>query len=93
MCVGYLFLKVLVVFDGAPCASPTESVLDEEAVAEVCGVDDGDGDVLAVVGSVGGVGFAVGRFHLAVVEVDVGVVEGVDVDGESLCVFGEFCGA
>ena len=84
---------MLIVLDGAPCTSPTETMLDEESVAEVGGVDDRHGDVLATIGAVGGIGLGVGRLDLAVVEVHVGVVEGVDVDGKSLGVFGEFCGA
>ena len=87
-----LFLEMLVVFHGAPGAAPAEAVLDEEAVAGVGGVDEGDGH-LAAGGAVGGVGLGIGGFHLAVVEVDVGVVEGIDVDGESLGVFGELGGA
>ena len=87
-----LFLEVLVVFDCAPGATPAEAVLDEETVAGVGGVDEGDWN-FAVGGAVGGVGLAVGWLHLAVVEVDVRVVEGIDVDGESLGVLGELGGA
>ena len=83
---------MLVVFDSAPGAAPAEAVLDEEAVAGVGSVDEGNGK-LAAGGAVGGVGLGIGWFHLAVVEVDVGVVEGIDVDGESLGVLGELGGA
>ena len=82
---------MLVVFDSLPRSSPTKTVLDEQAITEVGGVDERYWQ-LAIGGTVGGIGFSVGRLYFAIIEVNVRVVERIDIDGKSLCVLGEFCG-
>lgn len=80
-------LEVLVVLAVVPVASPVEACLGEEAVAEVVVVDL-VGEVpgaVAVGGSRGGLYEEGAVFEVLV----VGVVEGVDVDGESAGVLGE----
>lgn len=83
---------MLVIFDRAPSTSPAETVLDEEAVAEVGSIDKRHRN-LTIGCAIGSVGLAVGRLYFSVIEVDVGIVERIDVDGESLGMFGKFGGA
>ncbi len=67
-------------------------MLNKQSITEVRGVDEGYWQ-LAIGGTVGGIGFPVGRLYFAVIEVNVRVVERIDVDGKSLCMLGEFCGS
>ena len=80
-----MIFEVLVVFHGAPAASPGEAVLDEKAVAEIAFLD-----FVAIGFTTIGVGFGVGGFNdlTAVLAItDIGVIEWVDVDGEASGMF------
>jgi hypothetical protein len=83
--------EVLEVLARRPVASPLESFLDEELVAEVVVVylvGEAFGAV-AILHGCGGLHIASAVFAVFV----VGVVEGVDVDSQSACVLREFAGA
>ena len=82
-----LFFKMLVIFGVAPCSAPSESVLDEETVAEIVAGDD------AWALSLVGVGSSVAWGNVACTEGDSGVETGVDVDGNARGVLGELTGA
>ena len=78
-------LKMLVVLAGGPVATPLEACLGEKLEAEVI-----VGDLVGEVPRAVAVGLASGGLdeQCAVVEgLDVGVVERVDVDGQSTGVF------
>ena len=78
---------MLVVLEGAPGAAPGEAVLEEEPVAEVAGFYLISERARAV-----GIGLAVGGLYVlgAVLTVaHVGIIAGVDVDGEATGVIGE----
>ena len=82
--LGVVF-EVLIVFHRAPAAAPGEAVFDKEAVAEIAFLD-----FVAIGLATVGIGLGVGGLDnlttiLAIA--DIGVVERVDVDGETTGVF------
>ena len=84
-----LFLEMLVIFGRVPVAAPGETVLGEKAVAQIVLVDL-VGEALAAVG----IDFAAGwRDIVASVTVSakdhIGIIVGVDVNGQSVGVLGE----
>ena len=86
-----MVFEVLVVFLRAPGTTPAEAVLEEEAVAEVAFLY-----LVAIALAAVGIGFACGGFYYltaSFVVTDVGVVEGIDVDGETTCVVGQLLSA
>lgn len=78
------FLKVLIVFTGTPCATPSKSMLNKEAIAEVIAVND----LLGVFGILFFQYFAISRgresrsgfdYGLAVAHSNVGIVQRIDI--------------
>ena len=85
---GGVEFEVLVVFHGAPGATPGEAMFDEQAVTEVAFFD-----LVAVLFATVGIRLGVGRFDdlTAVLTIaDIGIVERVDVDGKTTGVIGKF---
>ena len=80
---------MLIVFARCPCSAPFKSCFGEESVAEVLLVDF-VGEVPCAVAKMGGGGRLHESCSVGAVFV-VGVIESVDVDGQSACVFREFC--
>lgn len=78
---------MLVVLEAAPCATPSETTGDEQAIAEV-----GDiylaGDVLAPVASMG-IGPALGRQHTAATDIDTRIIERINVHRHATAMLGQ----
>ena len=83
-----LFFEVLVVFQRAPCPTPTESMLDEQAVAEILRRNL----VLERFRTVD-IGFArrwLNEQRAVLLTLHAGVVERIDVDGQTLGMLRQF---